>query len=329
MDKTLIHWPDIFRHDDFGEILRSEVNFMNKKTSFFTRILIILLATVFFLQMPVSARPEAADNLVDNLVYLPLVLKNYDSSTIGSVTGYVRDARTQVTLEGAEVCYQDTICDTTGTDGRFSLNDISVGGRFLTAAAIGYGKGTEYVFVVADTSNSLDFNLLRDLEENQIRVVLTWDPTRTWGDNIPNDLNLHMWTDYDDPNDPDPDRKIIVNIDNVGNCQDLEASPYSCYENDEQYGTGPDTIVLLNNDDDFKFGVLNQNASFPGVPLLTELSARVQVFDASGSIQGDYPIESTGDGDLWLVFEILGGNLSKLDCITSYPADGYPEPSCP
>ncbi len=296
----------------------------NNKISFFARISIVILAALLYLQMPVSARQMPADDELDTVVYLPLISKNYSDqpSGGGDVSGIVRDARSGVGLEGAEVCFNDTNCATTGGNGQFTLPDIAAGGKIFTADAIGHGKGSEYVVVEADKIVPLNFDLLPDLDEGEIRVVLTWDTTRTWGDNhIPNDLNLHMWTDYAEPDDH-------IFIDNLGNCQDLEFSPFACYENDEQYGSGPDTIVLLNNDDDFKFAVLNQNDGYPDVPLITQLSARVQVYDVNKLI-ADYLVPTTGTGDLWYVFELRGGAAEVRNCIVSYPIGGRPAPDCP
>ena len=119
---------------------------------FFVRILIVVLSVSFFMQSPVNAHPVTATDLADHIVYLPMVVKNYvdQSSGFGNVSGYVKDARTDTVLAGAEVCYQDTICDTTGEDGRFTLNNIPTGGKTFTAAAIGYAKGTEYAEVEVD-----------------------------------------------------------------------------------------------------------------------------------------------------------------------------------
>ncbi len=299
---------------------------MNKNyLSFFTRISIILLTAFIYLQMPVSTSTLAAENLDVTIVYLPVIFKNYvaEDTGFGNVSGTVRNARSGLALQGAEVCYT-SLCDTTDSLGAYTLLNIPNGERSLTAELFGWGYiSKEYVVVDVDTTVYLDFSLIPPLDDDEIRIEVYWSENRTWG-GIPNDLNLHLWIEYGNPSEIHH-----INIDNQGNCQDLDFPPYACYENDEQYGTGPDTIVVLNNGNDFKLGVLNYNAGYPGVPDFYDFSPIVQVFRGSTSI-GSYDLEYGGQGDLWYVFQLVDRTPETRDCLIQYDVNGAPPPDdCP
>ncbi len=296
----------------------------NQPILFFTRLCTIILAALFFLQIPASAGQLAADELADHTVYLPLITKNYldQPSGEGNVSGIVKDARSGIPLENAEVCYLN-ICDETNGDGEYSLVNIPSGEQKISAELLpNYRRREKFVNVIPNITVSLNFNLLPPIGNNEIRIELYWREEPTWGDGIPNDLNLHLWTDYSEP-----DHHIF--IDHPGNCQDLDFQPFSCYENDEQNGTGPDTILLLNNGDNFKIGVLNQN--YPRVPELINLYPTMQVFLGDNLI-ASYELESDveGDGDLWYVFELRDGSPLEHNCLSFYPLEGdEPPPDCP
>lgn len=291
--------------------------------AFFTRISIILLAALIYLQLPASASTFAAEDL-ETIVYLPGIFKNYvaEDTGFGNVSGTVKDARSGLVLQGAEVCYT-VICDTTDSLGEYTLLNIPNGERSLTADLFGYRQSKEYVLVEVDTTVYLDFSLIPPLDDDEIRIEVYWSENRTWG-GIPNDLNLHLWIEYGHPL-----QVHHINIDNQGNCQDLDFPPYACYENDEQFGTGPDTIVVLNNGNDFKLGVLNYYAGYPGVPDFYDFSPNVQVWRGSNRI-GNWDLEVDGPGDLWYVFQLVDRTPLETDCLIQYDVNGAPPPDdCP
>ena len=289
---------------------------------FFTRISFIILAFMFISQIPVSASPAAADDLADVFVYLPIVSKNYVSGE-GTVWGYVIDAQTGNPLRNVDICYKLTYCDTTDSTGKYTLENIPDGVQYLTADAAGYLLRTKLVFVQTNSSVQLDFSLLPQLKLGEFRIVLTWSTTPSWPpNNYPNDLNLHMWAD-------DYDAHLYFAF--PGDCGTIELTPpYACYENNEQYGSGPDTILLVDKGDDYKFAVLNYYDEYTGVPAITESGAHVEVFSSTSSDPiNTFDVPTAGDGDLWYVFDLLNGVVEPRGCLLQYPLGGTPSPLCP
>jgi len=120
----------------------------------------------------------------------------------------------------------------------------------------------------------------------------------------------------------------------------LEAFPYACYENDEWYGSGPDTIAFqLRDNVVYSFAVLNYYADYPGVPALKDVVARtprprVEIYVGTQpspeyEIEID-PILTTGEGDLWYVFKWDLGSYALQNCMTQYvdPGDMPPSDLC-
>jgi hypothetical protein len=302
---------------------------MTKKSfSFFLRVVVILFAVAFFNQLSVRANPSGLALQADQNLYLPQVNNNSNPVPQGSgtVEGFVIDARTSEYLQDVTVCQSDSpICDTTTADGFYRLENVPSGGYTFEAnsASLDYDPVAKDAVVQTDTTTKLDFALLPILYEGEMRIVLTWDSTPTWppGD-TPNDLNLHMWTDLDSPNHH-------IFIGNTGNCANLEVPPYACYESDEQYGSGPDAIVMREDDTaEFSFAVLNYYADREGVPPITALNAHVKVYNADTLLQ-EFVVPPTGDGDLWYVFDLVYGEIDPINCLTQYNEPGDEPPICP
>ena len=313
-----------------------------RKLFFSILVLSIFLIAFFFSQLHANAGYLSAEQLAVSTVYLPLVFKNYspEGSGYGNVTGYVRDARTDVAIVGVKVCLEGMItCPVTNTEGKYTLTNIPNGTRKLVASdpAGIYLADEELVVVLINTTVERNFNMLQSLEADQMRVKVTWDDRSFWQpNNIPNDLNLHMWWDEF----PYGDVYERIDIAHPGNCQDLEAYPYACYENDEWYGTGPDTIAFqLRDNVVYSFAVLNYYADYPGVPPLKDIIARtprprVEIYVGTQpspeyEIEID-PILTTGEGDLWYVFKWFLGNYELQNCMTQYvdPGDTPPSDLC-
>jgi hypothetical protein len=244
----------------------------------------------------------------------------------GVVEGKVSDARSSDPIEGATVCLEgSSLCDSTGEDGYYRLEQVPSGGFTFEASSplSDYESVTKDAVIQSDSTIQLDFVLLPILFEGEIRIVLTWDSTLSWPPyDTPNDLNLHMWTNLDSPNHH-------IFIGNTGNCTNLEVIPYACYESDEQYGSGPDAIVMREDDGDvFSFAVLNYYADRIGVPPITSLNAKVAVYDSS-TLLAEYQVPPTGDGDLWYVFDLEFGEIVPYNCLVQYNEPGDDRPVCP
>jgi hypothetical protein len=303
-----------------------------KHISTFLRVFAILFTVVFFYQLSVKAYSSSREQQAD-ISYLPLVDNNYAGSggptpSPGNsfVEGYVTDARTSDPIADATVCLEDTsICDSTGPDGFYRLENVPAGGYTFEAnsASQDYNSVAKDAVIQTNSTVTLNFALLHILYEGEIRIVLTWDSTPTWPpEDLPNDLNLHMWTELEPP-----DHHIFIG--NIGNCENLEVSPYACYESDEQKGSGPDAIVLREDDTSvFSFAVLNYYADRTGVPPITSLNARVRVYNADTLLR-EFVVPPTGDGDLWYVFDLEYGDIIPQNCLTQYNEPGDVPPICP
>jgi hypothetical protein len=298
---------------------------------FLARISFILIVIVILSQYPAKAiAPNAEDQA--GLVYLPLVANGFSQGpNYGDVTGTVRDARTIMPIAGAEVCYDGITCTATDSEGKYSFLSVPTGGHDLTANASGYLGGEESVVVLGgSTLEGVDFDMLPTLSEGEIRIEVRWVDTPFWylppNPIIPNDLNLHLWTNYAEPKH----HVWVDNPDNLQYCLDLYSEPYACYEADKRNGSGPDSIVVTNQNDVFKIAVLNENASYPWVPSIKDLDVRLQIYDESGPMLGQpLQIAASGDGDLWYALDLYFGEIELQNCLAQYVLPGDdPPPDC-
>jgi len=299
----------------------------NKGLVFLRVVIIFITVAIVYSSTIYGTYSSAAAKVVDT-IYLPVILNNYSNLLPPGnsvVHGNVYDTRTGEPIDRATVCLENSsLCDTTEVDGNYELQGVPTGGyTFIATVASSYDSVTKDLIIQSDTINRLDFGLLPWLDENELRVVVTWDPTPYWPpENKPNDLNLHMWIRTKDD--------YRVDIDNTGDCETIDAVfPFACYESDAQLGSGPDAIVLKNFESDtYTFAVLNYYAASAGVPSITSLSARVRVYDVSGLLR-DYYVPFVGEGDLWYVFDLDYGVIVSKNCITQFDQSGDVPPECP
>jgi hypothetical protein len=300
----------------------------------------VLFVTAFIFLVPVSAQTPIFQSLATNSLFLPIVGIDFSGdSGFGSISGIVMDARSDTPIAGAEVCLDvdgTDYCVDTNLSGEYALNNFPVGIRNITAKATSeYEIASKQIKIISDVTIEQNFDMLKALEENQFRVVVTWDDNPNWPCApyiCPNDFNLHMWWTLDN---------VIYeryDIDHQGNCQDLEAFPNVCYENDEQYGSGPDTLVFkyrnVSSQGIYYIAVLNYYADYqdkngdPVVPTFFERSplARVRVFNSTQELPVfDLTIDpsvTVGDGDLWYVFQLEFGNPITQNCLLQFDQVG-------
>lgn len=315
-----------------------------KRTYPLIKFALVFIAAAFIFLAPANAQTTVLETQAASTLYLPWVAMNFSGDDgFGDVSGTVHDARTGNPLEGIVVCLEDTstCAPSTQADGNYLIQNIPNGVRNFTAEDpdSAYSQGDEKVFVVTNLTVALNFNLFPVLEENQFRVILTWDENTSWPCApyiCPNDFNLHMWWTLDNITYERYD------IDHRGNCQDLEIYPNVCYENDEQYGAGPDAIAFkyrnVSSKGIYYIAVLNYYADWPNVPTFFERSprARVQVFDSSQELPVfDLTLDPSltlGDGDLWYILQINFGNPITQNCLLQFdqvgdlpPEECYPD----
>lgn len=281
---------------------------------FLACFLIILSALFLIFQLPGSAKSLTADNTVQD-VYLPVVTNAYiyeEPQGESIIEGVLTNARTDQPIDGVDICLSgDPLCAESNITGVYVLGEVPAGDYTLTASHPNYENFSDQLHIVAGTTVNFDIQLLPRLEDDQYRVVLTWDPTPSWQDGIPNNLDLHLW--LRDSGD------YHIYEGNLGGCSNLNQFPYACYERDEQYGSGPDAIVFTDAGDKYTIAVLNYYDEYPGVPLITDLDVRVEVHDAKGLL-GNWDVNyAQGEsGDLWYVFDLDLGEFYPQNCLLQY-----------
>lgn len=287
-----------------------------------------LLLPIFILVVgagPAIAGKATSENLSVQEVrsLLPLVMLGYKQGP-GTITGRAFDSATitRESISGAQICYKE-VCDTTGSDGMYTLENIPDGLRQLGASAEQYYNTTEDVVVkpLETTQRDIALTPLLELSDVFMRIVLTWNSTPTWPpDNWPNDLDSHLWLEAPDP-------PTHISFDYRGDCTTF---PNACLESDYKTGYGPETLAVRQLESTtYYFGVLNYYAGYPGVPPLTESQAKVRVYLESG-VYYEFTAPPAGDGDFWYVFSLVSdgatASLQERNCITTYNAE---IPTCP
>lgn len=168
-----------------------------------------------------------------------------------------------------------------------------------------------------------------------IRFIVTWRTEQTWPpDGVENDLDSQLWMVI--PPDIGIPTHIYPATDHSGDCSHY---PDACIKRDARTGSGPETvdIRLLHPNTTYYFGVLNYNASYPGVPPITQSLAKIQVYNQDGLMQS-LNVPTSGTGDLWYAFMMdSSGIITPTNCITTMPPDPDPlnpedpmiPPQCP
>lgn len=275
--------------------------------------------------IPAGKAGKSVDDSVNLKTSLPLVMLEYSDGT-GSVTGTVFDATSVIRapLGDVSVCYLDQ-CDLTGGDGVYTLEDIPDGFQHLGAARVDYYDMVEDVVVKPLETAKQDFAMtpLSEITDVFMRVLLTWEETETWPpDNVENDLDAHMWLES-------PGVLDHIFFEKPGDCTTF---PNACLEVDYRKGYGPETLAIRQLESVvYHYGVLNYNAGYPGVPDITQLQAKVRIYQEGGNFL-EYNIPSTGQGDFWYVFKIISdgdtANVLEMNCITALPANEDQLPDC-
>jgi len=296
----------------------------------------VLLSVVVFLLISLRAVPSHAEPATDEYVFLPLVCKTFalPGTGYGDITGTVFDARTNNKLDSVQVCVSATgQCDTTDGFGNYSISDVPNGNHLLNFTRDTYIDSGMQITVLPDTAVTANAFLYPVLEGDQYRVVLTWDTNRSWyctPEICPNDLNLHLW--IMDGNTFDLLHHITFG--NPGECNDIhESEPHACYENNEEYGSGPDVLVFRGLPERvYHIAVLNYYEGRPNVPGLKDLDTRgtpahIAIYRGSETtpvLEKTITTTTAGNGDLWYVAKV-DVDIFPQDCLSSYMGDTPPD----
>jgi hypothetical protein len=285
------------------------------------------LVILFFLLG--TGSPAAAGG--DYALFLPMISKNWVNA-LGNIHGVVIDAVDKSLVEGVKVCYFEK-CAMTNGQGKYTLSDLPPSYVVLEATKDTYIPQTAGVTVLGNQTVSFNIVISQELINNNVefRFVVTWRTEEIWPPLfVDNDLDSHLWLIAP------PEEALSAHIDSYldrGSCVNF---PYACVEADTTQGSGPETVDIskLNANTMYYFGVLNVNASYDGVPPITESKAKIQVFDTSGLIH-TFNVPTSGTGDLWYVFMMdYSRTMTPTNCITTLPPDVPPgnpiiPPQCP
>jgi hypothetical protein len=279
---------------------------------------LILILGLLALTSAVQARPSGEAETPETL-RLPLVMRGF-AFAVGVVQGKVVDASTSQPLPGVRVCYGPSLCVDTASDGTYSLAGVPTGTQYLTATKEEYYMVKSSVLVTKDEPATLNFALSPSLNLGDIfmRIVVTWDSTPYWG-SWPNDLDAHLWLSA-----PNPPTHVWLGY--PGDCTTF---PNACLETDKQAGSGPETMAVRTVEiTNYYFGVLNYYHGYAGVPPITQLAVRVQLYTDAG-LAAEYTVPSSGVGDFWYVFLMdQTGVVYPQNCIIDLPTEGT-LPQCP
>lgn len=258
-------------------------------------------------------------------VFLPLVAGQFNLGP-GDMGGVVLDSQTSTGISGVTVCVTGTSnCDLTDSDGNYLISDIPAGMTQFTAYPSSlYYPISQMKTVVAYQVETLNFVLSFSLSEGEYRVILTWNPVKSYPGCNPgeedlcrNDLDAYLWV-------PDELDYFRVYWGFIGNC-DGEPT-YACIQQDERDGNGPETILIL----PVKIGVYHYSvynyvhAVAPGVaPPLPQTEAQVAVYGESGLLY-TFRVPSSGAGNWWHVFDLDGSTKQIVPVNTILEYQPFP-----
>jgi hypothetical protein len=299
-----------------------------KKLILSLRKLLIFMVVLALFVFGLPGEPATVQVLAEGapILYLPLVLKNFDSGP-GMASGKVVDSSLLDTpIADALVCHEGSgLCTSTDELGQYTLGPLPSGWQRLTASMEGFYPVINGAIVMASQPATLNFALSPDFFSDarmRLRIVLTWDPRATWAPvGIPNDLDSHLWLQSTSPAHIYP-----AEIDAHGDCLNY---PNACIEVDYQYGYGPESIAIRTIEPaTYYYGVLNYYSGYPGVPPINQTAAMVQIYNKEGLLR-EFHVPPSGNGEFWYVFSMdSDGNITETNCIIALPEAGQ-LPQCP
>lgn len=294
----------------------------------FTPVLLVLIALggAFWSSGQLSSAPVSARSAVSTNTYLPVIFNNFQAGP-ALISGVVYDAtigKANGALAGAKVCIQNTTnCETSESDGSYSLGGINNGPQTVVVTLDGYSTLVRQVYATTydgtpQSITTLDLALsANDLSGNQYRIVLTWGGPDIQAVDLDGNLWLPAATPY-------YVNQISGNNAGKGNCS---AFPDACIDIDSVDGSQPETIRITQaHPGTYIYAVKNYDAGhYDYDPPLSQSNAHVDVYDANGLIASfDVPPSSDDKAVYWYVFDLdaVNGNLTPVNTISS----AYPGP---
>ena len=194
---------------------------------------------------------------------------------------------------------------TTNSSGRYTIEDVPVGYYTVEASLNGYVTGYTNIIVLSDAERTdFDFTITPTLNEDEIRIVLTWGSS-------PSDLDSHLIG-----RTPSDGTFNVYYSDKVYRYDGVEMANLDV---DDTSSYGPETITILENIyGTYTYAVHNySNRNSSGSTALSFSGAVVRVF--VGSVQiAEYNVPTDQVGTYWTVFEIAGnGRILPINTISN------------
>jgi uncharacterized protein (TIGR03437 family) len=232
------------------------------------------------------------------------------TATTGTVTGIVRNAATGQPLAGAAISIANTaLTATSAANGSYTLNNVPIGTRTLTASASGFAATQFAISVVAGQTLTQNISLSPTLAQGQLRITVNWTKD---ANGLPDDFDAHLYG----PNGAN--ECFHVYWDNTGS---LTAAPYASLEVDniELSGHPPTETIRIAQQTagTYRFFLHDYEGEFADG--LARARATVQIFGSSGLLR-TY-VAPSGNGDYWHVFELNGqtGALTDINQLAEEP----------
>lgn len=240
----------------------------------------------------------------DEIKYTEHILLIDDAqSGVGSAKGIVSSALDGQGLGGVRLKLRTNWNNTNGayydyetvtsSSGRYSIQGIPVGYYTVEASLNGYVTGYSNIIVLAqEAKEDFDFTITPILNEDEIRIVLTWGE-------IPYDLDSHLIGKT-----PSEGKFNVFYADKVYKYDGIEMANLDV---DDTTSYGPETVTILQNIyGTYTYAVhdySNRNSS--GSNALSCSGAMVRVFIGSRQV-AEYHVQTDQIGTYWTVFQIDG-----------------------
>jgi uncharacterized protein (TIGR03437 family) len=252
----------------------------------------------------------AIDNLGAGVARAFLVNVVRPTGTTSTVTGIVRNAATGQPLAGATIGIANaSLTTTSAANGSYTLNNVPVGTRTLTAAATGFAATQLPITVVAGQTLTQNISLSPNLATGQLRITVNWTKD---SNGAPDDLDAHLYGPAGN------NQCFHVFFDNTGS---LTAAPFAALEVDniELSGHPPTETVRIAQQTPgiYRFFLHDYEGEFTDG--IARSRATVQIFGSSGLLR-TY-VAPTGAGEFWNVFELNGetGALTDINQLAAEP----------
>ncbi|MBE6949024.1 MAG: hypothetical protein E7456_04180 [Ruminococcaceae bacterium] len=244
-----------------------------------------------------------------------ILLMDNSQSGLGSAGGTVMNALdgkglSNVTIKlrndwnntSGPYCEYET---TTSSSGRYTIENMPVGYYTVEASRHGYVTGYTNIIVLSDAERSdFDFTITPTLNEDEIRIVLTWGSS-------PSDLDSHLIG-----RTPSNGTFNVYYSDKEYHYDGVEMANLDV---DDTSSYGPETITILENIyGTYTYAVHNySNRNSSSSTALSFSGAVVRVF--VGSVQvAEYNVPTDQVGTYWTVFEIArNGRILPINTISN------------